>query len=177
MCNRIDESEDDPYTSKTKKPKKMLVDAENIAKDKQSEDGDDFDFSNLKKKKKHVIDEKIADLDAQLEEAGILDGKEMECGTQDELVKEADETEIVEGEMEEESWLQSERDYTYDEVTSPTLSNVSSCVGCSVFSTKTTLLSVSARKSPFLPPSSIATAPKEPSSPTSTTNPSTSTVH
>lgn len=74
------------------------------------EEGDDLDFSSLKKKKKRVIDEQVAALDAQLEEAGIVDDKDQIEG--DDPFNAEEQVTATE----EEGWLKSDRDYTYEEV-------------------------------------------------------------
>src|ERR1700694_231467 len=71
------ETEEDLFSGKKKKAKKILVNADEGGEEVTGE-GDDLDFSSLKKKKKRVIDEQVAALDAQLEEAGIVDDKEVE---------------------------------------------------------------------------------------------------
>jgi hypothetical protein len=174
------EAEEDLFSGKKKKAKKILVNADDAAEEpaeEPAEEGDDLDFSSLKKKKKRVTDEQIAALDAQLEEAGIVDEKDIEIEGEDPFVEGAEEKPISD-EKEEEGWLNSDRDYTYDEVLPLyMMSNSSFYTEYSVSSAKITHPSVSERKSPYHPPSSSAKAPNEPSSQTSTINLSDSIVH
>ena len=114
------------FAGKKKKAKKILVNAEDAGGDEAApadgadqgvtEDTPDLDFSSLKKKKKkRVIDDQVASLDAQLEKAGVLDEKDE---TEDIAEKEEGEegTTVEDGKAEEEAWLKSDRDYTYEEV-------------------------------------------------------------
>ena len=83
------------------------------------DEGDSLDFSNLKKKKKRRdIDSGVAAFDSKLEEAGVVDEKEADVKGGDLFEKgEADNEATVGGEKdEEEAWLKSDRDYTYEEV-------------------------------------------------------------
>jgi translation initiation factor 2 subunit 2 len=126
------EAEEDLFAGK-KKPKKILKDTSAFddgddasasasagAGDAAEAAGDELDFSSLKKKKKkRVIDTKVAELEAKLEEAGIVDDKDQELEGDDPFGKaEGDETrgEEDDGKAEEEAWLKSDRDYTYEEV-------------------------------------------------------------
>ena len=78
---------------------------------------DDLDFSNLKKKKKkRVIDDEVAALDAKLEEAGVVDDKEPDVEGEDPFVTKGEEAQTEDHQDEEEAWLKSDRDYTYEEV-------------------------------------------------------------
>lgn len=138
-----------------------------------TEEGDDLDFSSLKKKKKRVIDEQVAALDAQLEEAGIVDDKDQVEG--EDPFKTEGEDEVATA-TEEEGWLKSDRDYTYEEVYPRPLLIVSFYIEYSVFFERITRPLVSERKSRSHPPSSSAKAPNEPSLQTFTTNLSVSTV-
>ena len=118
------------FAGKKKKPKKILKDttAVSAAADgdddaaggaAEAEGGDaDLDFSSLKKKKKkRVIDTEVAELEAKLEEAGIVDDKEQEVEGDDPFAKaEGGEDFADDGKNEEEAWLKSDRDYTYEEV-------------------------------------------------------------
>ena len=112
---------------KKKAAKKVLVDKEKggdeaapapPTDEAPAEEGEDLDFSNLKKKKKkRGIDEQLASLDAQLEEAGVLDEK---VEGEDPFAKgEGEETSLTDGKDEEEAWLKSDREYTYEEVRPP----------------------------------------------------------
>ena len=111
---------------KKKKPAKKILlnaDEDNIG-DAPAEEGEDLDFSSLKKKKKkRVIETQVAELEAKLEEAGVVADKEAEPEGEDDLFAkgEAGEAEEAHEEDEEEAWLKSDRDYTYDEVISPFL--------------------------------------------------------
>lgn len=106
------------FPAKKKAPKKILKDtgdAGNDATDEKPGDEEELDFSSLKKKKKkRVIEDQVAALDAQLEEAGIVDEKEAEVEGEDPFKAEGEGA--VAEEMEEEAWLKSDRDYTYEEV-------------------------------------------------------------
>ena len=93
-----------------------MVNTDDVGADEPAEEGDDLDFSSLKKKKKRVIDEQIAALDAQLEEAGVIDDKEADIDGDDPFAKGEGEEEVMATENEEEGWLKSDRDYTYEEV-------------------------------------------------------------
>jgi hypothetical protein len=86
-----------------------------------AEGGDaDLDFTSLKKKKKkRVIDTEDAELEAKLKEAGIIDDRDQELDGDDPFGKvEGDEPRTVSDDRkaEEEAWLKSDRDYTYEEV-------------------------------------------------------------
>jgi translation initiation factor 2 subunit 2 len=110
---------------KKKSSKKTLKDSSegDAADTAPAEDGDDLDFSSLKKKKKKsAIEDQIATLDAQLEEAGVMDDKDTEVDGEDPFAK-AEGEETKDAEAEEEAWLKSDRDYTYEEVSVP----ISSC--------------------------------------------------
>ena len=129
----IGDGEEDLFAGKKKKPKKILKDtsAVSVAAD-DDDDVDagaagaaevevadaDLDFSSLKKKKKkRVIDTEVAELEAKLEEAGIVDDKEQEVEGDDPFAKaEGGEDLTDDGKNEEEAWLKSDRDYTYEEV-------------------------------------------------------------
>lgn len=112
------------FAGKKKKAKKILVNAEDAGgdeiapaegADQATEDTTDLDFSSLKKKKKkRVIDDQVASLDAQLEKAGVLDDKDETEEIGENEVEEGITAE--EGKEEEEAWLKSDRDYTYEEV-------------------------------------------------------------
>lgn len=106
------------FPTKKKAAKKILKDTgdgTNDAADEKPADEEELDFSSLKKKKKkRAIEDQIAALDAQLEEAGIVDDKEAEVEGEDPFKAEGDEA--VSAEHEEEAWLKSDRDYTYEEV-------------------------------------------------------------
>ena len=110
------------FSGKKKKAKKTLdnagEDGEAVLADAPAEEGDDFDFSSLKKKKKkRAIEDQVAALDAQLEEAGVVDEKEE---GEDPFARGEDGAAgDVKGE--EEAWLKSDRDYTYEEVISSSL--------------------------------------------------------
>lgn len=140
LTNVAGEAEEDLFTGK-KKAKKILKDTSAFdddddeasasasagtgdAAEAAAEDGDaDLDFSSLKKKKKkRVIDTEVAELDAKLEEAGIVDDGEQELDGDDPFGKaDGDEsrTEDDDGKAQEEAWLKSDRDYTYEEVMWP----------------------------------------------------------
>jgi hypothetical protein len=79
-----------------------------------------FDPSMKKKKKKRVIDTEVAQLEAKLEEAGIVEDNEQEPGGDDPFAKAegGDEAPLDDDgrEQEEQGWLNSDRDYTYEEV-------------------------------------------------------------
>jgi translation initiation factor 2 subunit 2 len=115
-----EENGEDLFAGKKKKPsKKILKDVDEVdaVDTEQPEDGDDLDFSNLKKKKKKsAIEEQIATLDAQLEEAGVIDEKDIEVEGEDPFSKGEGEERKDDAEAEEEAWLKSDRDYTYEEV-------------------------------------------------------------
>lgn len=133
------------------------------ADDAPAEEGDELDFSNLKKKKKkRVVEEQVAALDAQLEEAGVLDEK---FEGEDPFAKgEGEEAEETDGKDEEEAWLKSDREYTYEEVHSLKFHlTASCCIGYSAFSNRIIRLSASERKSvsPLL--SSTEKVPSAPS--------------
>ena len=120
-----EENEEDLFAGKKKKSsKKILKDASegDAAGTAPADDGDDLDFSSLKKKKKKIaIEDQIATLDAQLEEAGVMDDKDTEVDGDDPFAKgEGEETKDTEAE--EEAWLKSDRDYTYEEVSFPIVS-------------------------------------------------------
>jgi translation initiation factor 2 subunit 2 len=114
----VGENEEDMFAGKKKKAKKILLnagDGDEDAAEPPAEEGDDLDFSNLKKKKKKRAD--VAAFEAKLEEAGIVDDKEAEVEGDDPFTKgEGDEATVEEGQDEEEAWLKSDRDYTYEEV-------------------------------------------------------------
>ncbi|KAJ8102499.1 domain found in IF2B/IF5-domain-containing protein [Lipomyces tetrasporus] len=84
------------------------------AADAGAEDNiEDFDFGSQKKKKK----KKVADVSAfeqQLEEAGV--NEEEEVGEDDETFEKPEAEEEGEGEEEEAGWLNSDREYTYEEL-------------------------------------------------------------
>jgi len=131
----IGDGEEDLFAGKKKKPKKILKDtsAVSVAAD-DDDDVDagaagaaevevadaDLDFSSLKKKKKkRVIDTEVAELEAKLEEAGIVDDKEQDVEGDDLFAKAGSGDEVAaadDGKDEEEAWLKSDRDYTYEEV-------------------------------------------------------------
>lgn len=126
----VGENEEDLFAGKKKKAKKILVNAGEGGGDganastsaaAPTEEGDDLDFSNLKKKKKkRVIDSDVAAFEAKLEEAGVVDDKEADVEGEDPFSKAEGDEVMVEGEQdEEEAWLKSDRDYTYDEVLCP----------------------------------------------------------
>jgi len=112
--------EEDMFAGKKKKAKKILVNAGDAEDwiETPAQEGDDLDFSNLKKKKKRrVIDDEVAALEAKLEEAGVVDDKEHEVEGEDPFThKEDDEGRPEDHKDEEEAWLKSDRDYTYEEV-------------------------------------------------------------
>ena len=113
------DAEEPMFPSKKKAAKKILKDADDAdadaAEEKPADDGE-LDFSSLKKKKKkRVIEDQVAALDAQLEEAGVVDDKEAEGEGEDPFKAEGKATALGE-EDEEEAWLKSDRDYTYEEV-------------------------------------------------------------
>jgi translation initiation factor 2 subunit 2 len=86
-----------------------LVDGGEVAPLEDAEEAADLDFLSLKKKKKkRVIEAHVAELDAQLEEAGLVVEKDTEVQVED--------GEEQSQEDEEAAWLKSDRDYTYDEV-------------------------------------------------------------
>jgi translation initiation factor 2 subunit 2 len=119
-----EENEEDLFAGKKKKSsKKILKDtSEGDVADTAADDGDDLDFSSLKKKKKKsAIEDQIATLDAQLEEAGVMDDKDTEVDGDDPFAK-GDGEETKDVEAEEEGWLKSDRDYTYEEVSFPIVS-------------------------------------------------------
>jgi translation initiation factor 2 subunit 2 len=124
------EAEEDLFAGKKKKAKKILKDTSAFDDDNDDDAsagagdaaeavGDDLDFSNLKKKKKkRVIDTEVAELEAKLEEAGIVDDRDQELEGDDPFGKgEGDEAgaEDDDRKVEEEAWLKSDRDYTYEE--------------------------------------------------------------
>ena len=121
IANCITDAAEEPLCpAKKKSAKKILKDTtiadNNAAEEKPTDDGE-LDFSSLKKKKKkRVIEDQVAALDAQLEEAGVVDDKE-DVEAEDPF-KEEGETAAKE-EDEEEAWLKSDRDYTYEEVSQP----------------------------------------------------------
>src|SRR5271170_4065006 len=118
------------FAGMKKKPKKILVNTgedafapadehEPPADEAPAEEGDDLDFSNLKKKKKkRVIESEVAAFDAKLEEAGLVDeDKDIEVEGEDPFSQaDGEEPSIEEEKKEEEAWLKSDRDYTYEEV-------------------------------------------------------------
>lgn len=113
------DAEEPIFPAKKKAAKKILKDTGNAdndtAEEKLADDGE-LDFSSLKKKKKkRVIEDQVAALDAQLEEAGVVDGKEAEVEGEDPFKAEGEGAAAVD-ENEEEAWLKSDRDYTYEEV-------------------------------------------------------------
>jgi len=116
----LGDNEEDLFAGKKKKAKKILLNAEEgeDGGDRETVEAEDLDFSSLKKKKKkRVIADQVAELDAQLEEAGVIDDKDVEVDGEDLFGKEdTAEREVVSGETEEEAWLKSDRDYTYEEV-------------------------------------------------------------
>jgi translation initiation factor 2 subunit 2 len=118
LLTGLDDTEELLFPAKKKAAKKILKDTGDAANDDADEkpaDEEELDFSSLKKKKKkRVIEDQVAALDAQLEEAGIVDDKETEIEGEDPFKAEGDET--VAAEDEEEAWLKSDRDYTYEEV-------------------------------------------------------------
>jgi len=123
--------EEDMFEGKKKKAKKILLNAGDAegegaagdATETPTQEVDDLDFSNLKKKKKkRVIDDEVAALEAKLEEAGIVDDKEHDVEGEDPFATKGDAAETEVHEDEEEAWLKSDRDYTYEEVTWPFLS-------------------------------------------------------
>lgn len=104
--------------SSLKKPSGDAAAEEGTAADGDAEDGGDLDFSSLKKKKKkRVIENQVAELEARLEEAGVVADKEAEGAEGEDLfAKPGEEVEEVSPEDEEAAWLKSDRDYTYEEV-------------------------------------------------------------
>jgi len=117
------------FAGKKKKPKKILKDTSAVSAATDGDDdgaaeaegGDaDLDFSSLKKKKKkRVIDTEVAELEAKLEEAGIVDDKEQDVEGDDPFAKAEGGEDLAaadDGKDEEEAWLKSDRDYTYEEV-------------------------------------------------------------
>jgi translation initiation factor 2 subunit 2 len=107
---------------KNKKAKKILLNAgdtegESGAAETTPQEVDDLDFSNLKKKKKkRVIDDEVAALEAKLEEAGVVDDKEHDVEGEDPFATKGEEAQTEDHQDEEEAWLKSDRDYTYEEV-------------------------------------------------------------
>jgi len=125
----LDDNPDDFLAGmkKKKKPaKKILVNAgddgataEDVpAEEEAEEEGEDLDFSSLKKKKKkRLIESQVTELEARLEEAGIVPDRTHVEGEDPFAKAEGAEAEAEpSGEQEEEAWLKSDRDYTYDEV-------------------------------------------------------------
>jgi hypothetical protein len=167
LIRDVGENEEDMFAGKKKKAKKILRNTEDggddastaaAAVEAPAEEGDDLDFSNLKKKKKkRDIDTKVAALEATLKEAGVVDDKEAEAEGEDPFAKDEDQEATAEGEAnEEEAWLKSDRNYTYEEVNTSfpsILANAfsSSCIVYSVFSARIIPPSDWAKKSPFLP--------------------------
>lgn len=86
---------------------------EGVTTESATAEGEELDFSSLKKKKKKILvaEETKAEFEAKLEEAGIADEK-----VDDEDPFAVDKP-SEEG-NEEEAWLKSDRDYTYEEVKS-----------------------------------------------------------
>jgi translation initiation factor 2 subunit 2 len=174
-CMTDGAAEESMFPAKKKSAKKILkdtaADAEDDGAEEKPADDGELDFSSLKKKKKkRVIDDQIAALDAQLEEAGVVDDKEVEIEGEDPFKGEGDAA--PKDENEEEAWLKSDRDYTYEEVSiSPLVSitNNSYYIVYFEFSVRIILPLVSARKS--LSPHHLSSekVPSEPFSPTSTT--------
>jgi translation initiation factor 2 subunit 2 len=127
--NITGEGEEDMFSGKKKKAKKILVNAGDGDEETEgaaatTEEVGDLDFSSLKKKKKkRVIDDEVAALEAKLEEAGVVDDKEPEVEGEDPFATKGDETELGEtlADNEEDAWLKSDRDYTYEEVAPPQL--------------------------------------------------------
>ena len=107
------------FSGKKKKAKKILLndgDADGTS-ETLTQEVDDLDFSNLKKKKKkRVIDDEVAALEAKLEEAGVVDDKEPEIEGEDPFATKGGEAQIEDHQDDEETWLKSDRDYTYEEV-------------------------------------------------------------
>ena len=136
LISNIEENEQDLFSGKKKKAKKIVLNAGDDGEDSAAasmsaaaaapppEEGDDLDFSNLKKKKKkRAIDSDVAAFEAKLEEAGVVDDKEADVEGEDPFAKGEGDEATVEGEKnEEESWLKSDRDYTYEEVRCPSSS-------------------------------------------------------
>jgi translation initiation factor 2 subunit 2 len=115
-------AEEDMFAGlKKKKAKKPVLDAEEAPADETpAGEGNDLDFSSLKKKKKkRVIDDKVAALEAELEEAGVVEDKEEPDGADPFAKGEGEGEEVEDHEAEEEAWLKSDRDYTYEEVQFP----------------------------------------------------------
>jgi len=112
-----DAAEEPLFPAKKKSAKKILkdtTDADNEAAEEKPADDGELDFSSLKKKKKkRVIEDQVAALDAQLEEAGVVDDKE-DVEAEDPFKEEGEGA--AKEEDEEEAWLKSDRDYTYEEV-------------------------------------------------------------
>jgi translation initiation factor 2 subunit 2 len=115
----VDAADEPMFPAKKKAAKKILKDtgdADNDAPEENPADDEALDFSSLKKKKKkRVIEDQVAALDAQLEEAGVVDDKEAEVEGEDPFKAEG----VGQDENEEEAWLKSDRDYTYEEVVLP----------------------------------------------------------
>ena len=117
----IGNQEDDLF-GKKKKAKKILLNAgdtegEGGAAETATQEVDDLDFSNLKKKKKkRVIDDEVAALEAKLEEAGVADDKEYDVEGEDPFAPKGEEAQTEYHPDEEDAWLKSDRDYTYEEV-------------------------------------------------------------
>jgi translation initiation factor 2 subunit 2 len=114
------DNEEDMFAGlKKKKAKKPVPQTEDAPAEAEGVDND-LDFSSLKKKKKkRVIDDKVAALEAELEEAGVVEDKE-EVEGEDPFSKGEGEEGEAQGE-EEEGWLKSDRDYTYEEVRFPSI--------------------------------------------------------
>ena len=122
--NVIGNQDEDLFAGKKKKAKKILLNAGDAegAGDAAgtTQEVDDLDFSNLKKKKKkRVIDDEVAALDAKLEEAGVVDDKEPDVEGEDPFATKGEEAQTEDHQDEEEAWLKSDRDYTYEEVQQP----------------------------------------------------------
>lgn len=74
------------------------------------ENVEDFDFSTKKKKKKKAAVD-VSEFEQQLEEAGVVETNE-----DDDTFEKDGEEDAEDGEEEEASWLNSDREYTYEEL-------------------------------------------------------------
>jgi len=115
--------EEDMFAGKKKKSKKIQLNTGDVegtggTAETPTQEVDDLDFSNLKKKKKkRVIDDEVAALEAKLEEAGVVDDKDDDVEGEDPFATKGDQAPQTEDHKdEEEAWLKSDRDYTYEEV-------------------------------------------------------------
>ncbi|KAK7207509.1 translational initiation factor 2 beta [Myxozyma melibiosi] len=95
---------------KKKKPAATSEESSPAPEGAEDENVEDFDFSaKKKKKKKPAVD--VSEFEQQLEEAGVV-----ETGEDDDTFTKEGEEGAEDGEEEEASWLNSDREYTYEEL-------------------------------------------------------------